>query len=92
MKPRMRWRKQTNDQGLAVIGQAPRGYDLMVGDEDVASVRPVRIGWQEWRGWSWLALGDGVGRKLGGKHETPEAAKAEAEAYVRRCLGRRGVR
>lgn len=99
-KPRLRWRKEPNERGLASTGQAPRGAELWYGNERIATVTAGRhgSGFGPPDTWSWSARSDhnGVpwrnsaaeGRYWPLTDEGLEAAKADCRAYVERCLGR----
>ena len=93
-KPRLRFRREAYETGLASIGQGPRGFELWYGDERLGSADEIRTG-------PGMALGSGrffwsVGtfKELGIEHRntaaTPvdsmEAAKSMLRAYVVRCL------
>ena len=60
-KPRLRFRRQERERGLARIGAAPRGWDLMYGDENVGYVSPLGGGWRgEVSGWYFVACRDNL--------------------------------
>ena len=89
---KLTWSKQPSEQGLASVGQGPRGAILKVDGKRIGTVSAVSIGWKSWRGWFWSTPpDDDLGIPWHNSHETPsfdlDAAKAECEAYVRKCLG-----
>lgn len=93
MAPRMTWRKEPNETGLAAIGQAPRGAILKVDGTDVARVYPKPIGGygrREYRGWYWTAASSTLPIPWQNTSDRPvatiEAAKEAAAAYARSCL------
>jgi hypothetical protein len=98
-KPRITWKREPNEQGLASIGQVERGYDLRINGERVVSVRPVTSGSvmdRETRGWYWY--GGSAAHGIPNKNtwnRTPFAtiddAKADAEAYVRKHIASKGT-
>lgn len=52
-------RRHARETGLAAIGQGPRGYDICMDGQEVASVYAKRKGWEfEWVGWRILIHGD----------------------------------
>lgn len=76
-KPRLRWRREPSEKGLARICQGPRGYDLIHGDEIVIRARPLgRSGSQ----WYWYGCGQNTHYK---PVATEEAVKAEAMAFFK---------
>ncbi|MFL7901595.1 hypothetical protein ACJ41P_10710 [Azospirillum argentinense] len=89
---RLSWRRQPNETGLARVCQYTRGYDLRIGNDRLASVGPN--GRHAERGWNWYASEDtdrGIAWKNsaaeGRSFATAEEAKADAESYIRGCLG-----
>jgi hypothetical protein len=88
--PQLRWRRQPNETGLARVCQTERGYDLRMGEEVLAQVRPTYAGFgRQSEGYYWFAR-SGDWLPLKNTASTPvatmEEAKREAEAYVRRYL------
>lgn len=62
MKHQLTWSKQPSETGLARICQSPRGRILKCNGEKVATVSPVRVGWErEWKGWDFWAGHVGFG-------------------------------
>ncbi len=95
-KPRITWRKQKNEGGLASIGQSPRGYELFVNGVQVGSVSAKNIGWKNWSGWYWHARSDELGIEWRNtSSEKPfadiEDAKVACKAYVVECLKSKGL-
>ena len=95
-KPRLTWRHQPDERGLAHAAQATRGLDLYYGDSlrrvQVASVRPLMPDFsRQLTGWYWYAREDSLDIARFNSAQNPvatmEEAKQEAEAYVRSCLG-----
>lgn len=89
---RLTWKKQPKNAGLSAIGSAPRGEILSLDGKELASVSASPTGWREWSGWFWSAPGkESLGIEYRNTHATPvddiEAAKAECESYIRKCLG-----
>ena len=87
-KPRLSWRKQPNETGLAAVGQGPRGAILKVNGDDVANVYAHgRSG-----GWYYVARNNSGTIPLRNTCDKVvkdlEAAKAACEAYVRECLAK----
>ena len=78
-----RWRKQPNETGLSLIGQAPRGLDFADGDEILVCVRPLTASESRWKavGWYWYGMGHNTSHEPVG---TPDEAKAEATAWMKR--------
>ena len=93
--PRLRWRKQPNETGLARIVQGPRGYDLWYGDRDLGSAHPLTHWPDRYTivGYYWSVGSD---KDLGIAHRntasapvaTMEEAKAACLAYIKECLKR----
>lgn len=85
-KKPLRWRKEPDEQGLASIGQAARGWDLRRDGEELAVVRPIEsprfcvVAW-----YFYGSVGDKSYNSFNDKKawKTPEAAKAAAEKWVR---------
>jgi len=97
----LRWRRQPDNQGLARVGQSPRGAELRIGDKCLARVYP----WQEpsaswgrggdlstYKGWYWVATSRTYDVPLKNTCREPvktiEEAKAAAKAYVLEHLKR----
>lgn len=86
--PRLSWRKQPNEQGLASIGQQPRGLELRYGGEYIASVAPITKGRFNVVGWYFTAVSDEFGVPLINTYLTKrwvkqDDAKSECDKYVR---------
>ena len=92
MKPRLRWKREQPEHGLARVCQSPRGYDLRLGGVKVGSVRPLRVGFADYDGWFWVACHAVLGipwrnsAAAGHPRMTMVEAKAACESYVRQCL------
>ena len=54
-KLRLTWSKQPNEQGLAQVGQGPRGAILKVNGVIVGRVYANLIGFHQFNGWYWTA-------------------------------------
>ena len=103
-KPRITWRKEANEQGLARIGQGPRGYELRINGNRVADISPVRNGFKlEYIGWMWsCASNDELGiawKNTSAEKRKPypmtddgmEQAKADCKTYIVTCLKAKGL-
>lgn len=103
-KPRLAWRKEPNEQGLARIGQGPRGYELRINGKRVADVSAVRNGFKyEYIGWMWsCASNDELGiawKNTSAEQRKPypmtdegmEQAKTDCKAYIVACLKAKGL-
>lgn len=99
-KYRLIWSKQPNQQGLARVGQAPRGAILKVNGVEVGHVYANSVGFHSYLGWYWTACHGNLASDtkdipvipLQNTYKTPdndlEFAKASCEAYVREVLDR----
>jgi hypothetical protein len=84
----LRWRREPDEPGLARIGQPPRGAELRIGNEVLASVCAARA--ERWSrsyiGWYWVAISDKYGVPLHNSCRKPvsdiEEAKVQAHGYV----------
>lgn len=103
-KPRITWRKEPSEQGLARIGQGPRGYQLCINGKCIADISPVRNGFQpEYIGWMWsCASNDELGivwKNTSAEKRKPypmtddgmEQAKADCKTYIVTCLKAKGL-
>ena len=100
-KSRLTWRKEPSEKGLARIGQGPRGADLRVGTSAVAHVRAARRDLGGSYYWYWYGSATELGiphrntaserRDWPNTDEGFEAAKADCQAYVERCLAAANV-
>ena len=97
-KPKLKltWRKEPNETGLAGVTQSPRGAELRLNGKEVGSVAAIRISFQVYKGWYWLAGNEPTEelpftiprRNTCGKPvDTMEEAKNRCEAFVRKHLG-----
>jgi hypothetical protein len=96
-KPRLSWSKQPNEQGMAQVGQGPRGAILKVNGVIVGRVYANGVGFHNYKGWYWTAYHTQKEDPkcppivLKNTWETPIAdlndAKLACEAYVREQLG-----
>lgn len=88
-KPRLRFKMQDKEKGLARVGAAPRGHDLYYGSKRVAVVSPLGGGWGgPLRGWYFFTYDNRLPFRntCGTPVATPEEAKADCMAYVRAHL------
>ena len=91
-KPRLRWRKQPNERGLARVVQLPRGHDYTDGEKTIAYVRPSIDGYggsRALKGWYWWASGDAGLPYVNTCNDlcaTAEEAKKKAQSYVKEHL------
>ena len=86
-KPRLRWKRDAPETGLARIGAAPRGYIYHDGSTEYAWVSACGGGWHSaQRGWYWVAL-EQPGLPLENTCRSPvatvEEAKRDAERYCK---------
>lgn len=96
-KPRLRFKRQSNEQGLARVCQGLRSHELWYGDERVGGAYPLHGNWplQEITGyyWSCPTLPDlGIEYRSTADHPvaTMEGAKAALRTYVEECLKKAG--
>jgi hypothetical protein len=92
----LRWKKKPPERGLARIAAGPRGSTLREGDIEFASVAPRYEGWgRKIIGWYWMARNDDHGVPWVNRCDAPcpdeATAKAEAMAYVKKCLADRAT-
>ncbi len=97
MKYKLTWRRQKNEQGLARISQAPRGYDLYINGQKNGSISFCSYrGFIKQDGWMW-SIGSNetlniewANSAAKGEHyciyNDIEDAKAALKAYVLKCL------
>lgn len=87
-KPRLRWRRQARERGLAGVGQGELGADLIYLGEPIASVRAVHYHLPDYGKWWWHAGGSGVPYRnmCRGPVNSLEEAQAAALAYVKGYL------
>lgn len=87
-KPRLAWRKQPRERGLAAICQGERGYELRLAGETVMAVAPKTEPFNRYvvTGWYWYGLGANTARV---PVATPEIAKAQALQYAKAKLKER---
>jgi hypothetical protein len=88
-KPKLRWKKNPHEKGLAAVGAGPRGYVYHDGTIRYATVDALGGGWRPFRGWYWVAgWGSGVPHynSCNSPVATEEIAKKEAEEYVKKHL------
>lgn len=82
--PRLRFRRQKSERGLARHMQGERGYDLMLGDERIGGVYPRYARFERNSGYYWYAH---VGKESRNTASEPvptiEQAKADCMAWVR---------
>lgn len=86
---RITWKREEKSSGIAGVRQGPRGYNLNVNGERVASVNWVRM----CNAWMWsVAKNDDLGipwsnsSARGVYYQDIERAKMECKAYVVQCL------
>jgi hypothetical protein len=89
---RLTWSKEPNESGLAKVCQLPRGAILKLNGKQIATVHAYTEGFsRELRGWYWYGGDEAIGvpRKNTASAPLKELAdaKAQAEIYVRTCLG-----
>jgi hypothetical protein len=94
-KKPLRWRRQPDNQGLAAIGQPPRGAELRIGEKILAHVYPYSKstwGRKDYEGWYWVAASRTYDIPLKNTCHDPlptiEEAKAAAKTYVLEHLKR----
>lgn len=99
VKPRLRFKREPDEQGLARVCQGPRGADLWYGGRDVGSVSPKKVGWGagDYKGWYWCCpeiadLGIEHRNTSSAPVDTLEEAKAALRAHVEGCLKAKGLR
>ncbi len=96
-RPRLSWKREPNETGLARIGQGARGFDLRIGGVSVAEVRPLYHypkdgGARRLLGYTYSANDRHHGIKIRNTVKTGHCwreiddAKAACEKYVRECL------
>lgn len=81
--------KQTGLRAVAVVG--PRGSKLRLDGEEVGSVSVFCVNTREWSGWYWVAFHNPLlhieyKNSCDTPAQTEEEAKAQCEAYIRKCL------
>lgn len=87
IKPRLRWKKDPRETGLAAIGAGPRGSKYHDGEKDYASVYALRKNY-EVVGWYWVAFESVPYKNTSNEPcETEAEAKLAAAAYVKSNLG-----
>src|SRR5262249_46784393 len=91
-KIRLFWNKEPNEQGLASIGQAPRGAFLKVNGVIVGRVYAYTVSLNVYDGGWWIARDNTLGIPLrntcnDNRIPTLDEAKTACEAYVRQHLG-----
>ena len=80
----LRWRKEPNERGLAMVCQAERGMQLRDGVNVIARVIPHTNQYHQTTGWWWYAsVGDESMNTCRQRWDTKEGAKAAADAWVR---------
>lgn len=97
-KPRLRFKRQPGEQGLARVCQGPRGYELWYGDRHLGAAYHHTEGWGMRTGKFYWAVG--AYPELGIPHQnthgepvaTMDEAKAALRAYVVKFLRAKGLR
>jgi hypothetical protein len=86
----LRWKRQPNERGLARVSQGLRGWDLFMGAERLAHVRPLFYGLsRNLVGWYYVAPerpGIEYRNSCGEVGAPPAQARAACAAYVVACL------
>ena len=97
-KPRLRFRREPNEKGLASIGQGPRGYELWYGDERLGSAHEITEGVARlgtglfyWSVGTFEQLGITYRNTAGTPVATMEAAKTELRDYIEKCFKAKGL-
>ncbi len=90
--PRLTWKREPNETGLARVCQGKRGWDLRINGNRIAMVRPWTKGFDRTvRGWYWYGGSDALAvprmNTCDSPTKTSEEACAECEAHVRKALG-----
>jgi hypothetical protein len=86
---KLRWKRKPRETGLSAIGAAERGWFYHDGEKTYATVSPLVGRTKETIGWYWVAGWDSNiphENTCGTPNDTPESAKMEAVAYVKREL------
>jgi hypothetical protein len=95
--PRLTWKREPVERGLAAVAQGPLGYELNFGPhKSIASVNAKSTGFHRYQGWYWVAganpdLGIAYRNTSATPKATIEEAKDEAEGYVRAALRAKGL-